>query len=148
MPRAKMHIALNFSVLDNCNFSWVRVCLFVVSGFGSESNWTVDQTVAFIKNTKSSLTLVLDFLEHFLLFIMEIKHRPSHSVLYLLKKTYFIDVESRWLFSLLGNMLHLEEMRFILKNKWPTFNKIWKPIRLLLHSYYMHICFSPLKKSL
>ncbi len=34
----------------------------------------------------------------------------------------------------LGNMLHLEELRFILKDKLPTFIKIWKPIRLFLQA--------------
>ena len=32
----------------------------------------------------------------------------------------------------LGNMLHLEELRFILKDKLSIFIKIWKPIRLFL----------------
>ncbi len=75
MPRAKMHIALNFSVLDNCIFLGSEVCLLPYQDSAQSltgMKWTVDQTVSFIKNTKSSLSLVLDFLEHFLLFIMEI----------------------------------------------------------------------------
>jgi len=54
------------------------------------------------------------------------------------KKTYFTNVESRfcphcemWAREL-GNMLYLEELRFILKDKLSIFIKIWEPIRKFL----------------
>lgn len=34
----------------------------------------------------------------------------------------------------LGNVLHLEELRFILKDKLYIFIKIWKPVKLFLHA--------------
>ncbi len=83
-----------------------------------------------------------------MLLVMDIKHRPSHSVSYL-QKDLFYRCGKQMLSSLLGNILHVEELGIILNNKLPTFIKIWKPIRLFLHAlhtYYMPIFFSPLNQ--